>query len=272
MDGIGKMIGQGNTAEIYDYNADCILKLYREAMPEQACIDEFRYTLIAYHATSNVPEPIDIIHVDGRIGAVYKKLPGRTMLKQMMARIWKSGYYAKCLAAYHIGIQQPIDAEIPTVKEKLQRDIESTDLLSEDEKLLIYQNLSDLPDGDILCHFDFHPDNIMLNKNQYGVLDWMTACKGDRLSDVSRTGIILKFSQIPRVPAFINVIAGAVQKGVYRKYIRCYLDKTSARIEDVEKWDLVVAAARLREWIPEKEKQELMTFIKTRLNAIPRTV
>ncbi len=271
MDGIGKMIGQGNTAEIYDYNADCVLKLYREAMPEQVCRDEFRYTLIAYHAASNVPEPIDIIHMDGRIGAVYRKLPGRTMLRRMMAKLWKSGYYAKCLADYHIAVQQPIGGEIPTVKEKLRRDIESTDLLLEDEKLLIYQNLSDLPDGDILCHFDFHPDNIMLHENQYGILDWMTACKGDKLSDVSRTGIILKFSQIPRVPAIINVIAGAVQKSVYRKYIRRYLDKTGVRIEDVEKWDLAVAAARLREWIPEKEKRKLLIFIRTRLNAIPYT-
>ena len=268
MNGIGEMIGQGNTAEIYDYGEDCILKLYRSAMPEHVCRDEFSYTLIAYKTTSKAPEPIKIITEDGRIGAVYKKLRGKTMLKLMLIRLWRICHYAKILADCHTEIQKPVDYDIPTVKEKLRRDIESVEMLSEAEKQLIYRDLSVLPGGNALCHFDFHPDNIMLHKNQYGVIDWMTACKGDKLSDVARTGIILKFSQIPRVPAIVNLIAGAVQKSVYRKYIGYYLENTGARIEDIERWELAVAAARLREWIPEKEKQMLLTFVRHRVDAI----
>lgn len=266
MNTVGEMIGQGNTAEIYDYGVDCVLKLYRTGLSEQICHDEFRYTLLAYQTTAKAPEPIEIISLDGRTGAVYKKLQGKTMLRQMMANPWKSGYYARCLADYHMDIQQPIEGDIPTVKEKLRSDIELTENLSESEKLTIYQYLSELPDGNILCHFDFHPDNIMLYEGSYHVLDWMTACKGEALSDIARTGIILKFTQIPRVPAIINLIFGMFQKSVYRKYIRNYLEKTNTRIEDVEKWELPVAAGRLHEWIPEKEKQKLLAFIKSRIH------
>lgn len=265
MDGIGKMIGQGYTAEIYNYNTDCVLKLYRAGMPEQVCRDEFAYTLIAWQSTPGVPEPVEIIYMGNRIGAVYKKLRGKTMLRLMMARLWKSGHYAKQLADYHVMIQTPINDNLPTVKEKLRGDIESADMLPDTNKQSILENLSALPDGNTLCHFDFHPDNIMLYKNQYGILDWMTACKGDKLSDVARTGIILKFSQIPRVPAIINIIAGAVKKSVYRKYIRHYTEKTGTSLEDIEKWELAVAAARLREWIPETEKQKLLEFINQHL-------
>lgn len=267
MNEIGEMIGQGNTAEIYDYGSDCILKLYHAAMPEQVCRDEFSYTMLAYQLTSKAPKPIELIYADGRIGAVYKKLRGKTMLRQMMARLWNFGHYAKCLADFHIEIQKPIDATLPTVKEKLKRDIESVDILSESERQFIFQNLSGLPDGNILCHFDFHPDNIILFEDQYAVIDWMTACRGEKLSDVARTGIILKFSQIPRVPAFVNMIVGRIQKSVYRRYISRYIERTGARLEDIAQWELVVAAARLREWIPEKEKQELLRFIQRRVSA-----
>ena len=268
MNVIGEMIGQGNTAEIYNYGEDCILKLYRTAMPEHVCRDEFRYTLIAFQTTSKAPEPVEIISVNGRIGAVYKKFSGKTMLKLMLASLWKIGHYAEILANCHKEIQKPIDGNIPMVKEKLRRDIESVEMLSEAEKLLIYRDLSGLPDGNSLCHFDFHPDNIMLHESQYCVIDWMTACKGDKLADAARTGIILKFSQIPRAPAIVNLIAGAVKKSVYHKYIEYYLETTGAITEDIERWELAVAAARLREWIPEKEKQQLLTFIRRRMGTI----
>ncbi|MDR1001668.1 MAG: phosphotransferase [Oscillospiraceae bacterium] len=269
MNSIGKMIGQGNTAEIYEYGEDCVLKLYRSAMPEQLCHDEFRFTMIAYQATQKVPQPIEIIRAAGRIGAVYKRISGKTMLIQMLKKPWKLKYYATLLAEYHNCIHTPvIDAEIPDVKDKLRLDIQSSDDLSEDEKQQIYSNLLSLPDGNALCHFDFHPDNVLVFENQYCVLDWMTACKGDELSDVARTGIILKFGKMPRVPDIVNLVVGTFQKSVYKKYIRRYIEITGANIECIEKWELAIAAARLREWIPAKEKQVLLKFIRQRLKLI----
>lgn len=262
------MIGQGNTAEIYAYGTDCVLKLYRNSMPDRVCLDEFHYTQIAYQLTSVAPKPIKTTMIDGRMGAIYQKLPGTTMLKQMMMRVWKADHYARCLADYHIAIQKPVEEDIPTVKEKLALDIESADLLSAAEKDLLTQHLSTLPDGNTLCHFDFHPDNIMLSDDQYGVLDWMTACKGDGLSDIARTGIILKFSKIPRVPALVNIVVNRFQKSIHQRYLCHYLERTKTRIQDVEQWELVVAAARLREWIPEAEKQALLIFVRDRLKLL----
>ncbi|MDR0963622.1 MAG: phosphotransferase [Clostridium sp.] len=206
MNQIGKMIGQGNTAEIYEYGDNCILKLYRSAMPEQTCSDEFRYTMVAYKNGVKVPQPIEMIRTDERVGAVYERICGKTMLGLMLMKMWKIKYYANCLADYHIAIHNRLTNEddIWSVKDKLRLDIDSSDDLSKDEKQSIYQNLLNLPDGNSLCHFDFHPDNIILLDDQYCVLDWMTACKGDPLSDVARTGIILKFAKIPRAPAVIH--------------------------------------------------------------------
>lgn len=40
----GKMIGQGNTAEIYEWGEKEILKLYREGLPLKLCENEFNKT------------------------------------------------------------------------------------------------------------------------------------------------------------------------------------------------------------------------------------
>ncbi|WP_459481520.1 hypothetical protein [Clostridium saccharoperbutylacetonicum] len=37
MIGKGNLIGQGCTAEVYDYDSDKILKLYRKSMPDIDC-------------------------------------------------------------------------------------------------------------------------------------------------------------------------------------------------------------------------------------------
>lgn len=102
----------------------------------------------------------------------------------------------------------------------------------------------------------------MLKKDHYYIIDWMTACKGEKLSDVARTGIILRFSEIPRIPNLINIILKAIKKKVYEKYLKEYLKITGVCAETINMWDMPVAAARLREWIPEKERQNLLVFVR----------
>lgn len=261
----GKLIGQGNTAEIYNWGVDKILKLYRKGLPTTLCQDEFEKTMKANQLIKVVPKPIDIIFDNERIGAIYQKINGKTMLKKMLEKPWMFTKYAKLLAKYHADIQKPIKSEFPSVKMKLKGDIEAVDLLTETEKQYLYKYLDFLPNGSALCHFDFHPDNVIVSNSNYCIIDWMTACKGDRLSDVARTGVILNFSKIPRVPVVVNFILSIFQKQVFKIYLKEYLRITNAPLESIKKWELPVAAARLREWVPEQEKQQLLNYVRRNL-------
>lgn len=265
-----KLIGQGNTSEIFEWNNNTILKLYHNEMPNDLCVHEFEITKYVYEHLKITPKPIEIINIDGRIGAVYEKLNGKTMLNMMLLKPWNISKYSKMLANYHITMQKNAKGDIQTltVKEKLKQDIESVSLLSIREKELIYKYLGALPDGDTICHFDFHPDNIMVSSNQFYVIDWMTGCVGDPLSDIARTALILNYAEIPRVPFFINVMIGVFQKSVYRIYLREYLRLTGTDISDIQKWELPIAAARLCECIPKGESRRLVRFIKTRLDVL----
>ena len=262
----GVLLAQGNTAEIFEWDSDKILKLYRKGLPEALCHDEFNITKDVYDLLKVTPHPVEIVYIDGRVGAVYERIKGKTMLKVMMSKPWTFRKYSRILAQCQISMQKQICFELPTVKEKLERNIADAPVLSDIEKHRIYQYMNSLPDGNILCHFDFHPDNIMLTGGSSIIIDWMTACKGDGLADVARTGIILNYSEIPRVPRFVNLIFSNIKKKTYKYYLKEYLKTTSTQIEKIRAWEMPIAAARLREWIPEKEKQTLLAFVRSILS------
>lgn len=266
MDKKGLLLAQGNTAEIYEWETDKILKLYRKGLPEALCNDEFYVTKSVYDLLKITPEPFEIVHINGRVGAVYERINGKTMLKEMMSKPWRISKYSRLLAQYHKNIQRPIDFNLPTVKEKLKRDIDAVTLLSDIEKQHVCQYMTALPDGNILCHFDFHPDNIMFTDGNPIIIDWMTACKGDGLSDVARTCVILSFSEIPRVPGFVNLILGHFMKRMNTGYLKEYLKIAGVQMDAIKAWEMPIAAARLREWIPEKEKQNLLAFVRRTLS------
>jgi aminoglycoside phosphotransferase (APT) family kinase protein len=57
--------------------------------------------------------------------------------------------------------------------------------------------LERLPDGEALCHGDFHPGQVTLSEGRAAVLDWNGAKRGDALFDYARTRVLLSFGEPP---------------------------------------------------------------------------
>jgi hypothetical protein len=106
----------------------------------------------------------------------------------------------------------------------------------------------------------------MIFAGQYRVIDWMTGCMGDPLSDTARTALIPNYAEIPRASFIVNFIVGLFQKSIRKKYLREYTSLTNASIPDIDKWELPLAAARLCEWIPEGESKKLLSLVRRRVN------
>ena len=137
-------------------------------------------------------------------------------------------------------------------------------MLPEEYKEIIRNYLKELPEDNTLCHLDFHPGNIMIVDNKAVFLDWMTACRGDACADVARTCIMLKYGGVEHAPWIMKKLISITQHRIYKVYIKEYLMISNRRIEDINRWELPVAAARLSEWIPEEEKRVLVQLVKER--------
>ncbi len=267
-----QMIGQGNTSEIYEMNDNKVLKLFRSGLHKSIVEREYQNGIIIQSILECVPKVYEMVEVNGRHGIIYEKIQGRDMLRSMMSSMWKINTYAKELAHYHLSIHKPIIDNFYTVKEKLEEDLDSVYILSDENKEIVRKYLKQLPEGNGLCHFDFHPGNVMISKDREVILDWMTACRGDVCADVSRTCLMLKYGEVTNAPWVIRKIFSLFQHIIYKIYIREYLTISKTSEEDINRWELPVAAARLREWISENEKKVLLQLVNERCSELNKKV
>jgi Ser/Thr protein kinase RdoA (MazF antagonist) len=102
------------------------------------------------------------------------------------------------------------------------------DVLKKDRLLEI---LAALPDGDTLCHGDFHPNNIICGDVGYYIIDWVDVSNGCPAADVCRAYLLFSLYWPEAAELYLNA----------------YCSKSKLRREEVLKWLPVVAAARLSE-------------------------
>jgi aminoglycoside phosphotransferase (APT) family kinase protein len=245
-------IAQGRTAELYAWDDGYVLKLFRDWCPADWVDYEARIAR-AVHA-SGVPSPAagDVLEVNGRRGLVYERLEGISMLQEMNTHPWTLLKHARSLAELQVQINKQSISGLPSCKDRLEHDIRSTPHLDDSVRNQVLALLHALPDGQNLCHGDFHPGNILLTKRGPVVIDWMTAYSGSPWADVARTHLLLNIgakADRQQVNPLIKTVVGL--------YFRAYQRRHNALSPDpekqVERWLPVMAAARLYEnIIPER--------------------
>lgn len=256
------MIGQGATAEIFELDGNRVLKLFRSGMPEAFTKREYGNAVIVNDCSVPSPKVLDCIERDGRTGIIYERARGRSMLKSMMIP-WKIKKDAELLADLQYEIHQKKPKGLPLFKQMLERNIRHTKLLTDSEKQTILGILEDLPDGDSLCHSDFHPDNILLYRGKPVILDWMTACVGDPAADVARTSLILTTSELPgSLPQPVKNYVLQSRERIHTLYLKKYSELSGITQEQIDAWKVPMMAARLVERRPQSENDLLVQGIR----------
>lgn len=263
-----KLICQGNTAEVFLYDETKILKLFRKDFPFEIISAEFNVTNRISSDLVFVPKVFELIEYKNRYGILYEKIDGKDMIADMFHNPCKLKSYSEALAKTHAEIHNSTTDLNFNIKDKLLNNINAAADLSEQEKDKIASYIKTLPDGKALCHFDFHPGNVMIKSNEYYVIDWMTACNGNAAADVARTFLLLYYGELLYANFFVKLIAHTVEKHIGKIYLRQYKKLTGITDAEIKKWLLPIAAARLIEWIPKSEKNKLLKFVRKELAKI----
>ena len=261
-----KLLCQGNTAEVFLYDEAKILKLFRKDFPLEVIAAEFDVAKKVSSDLGFVPKAYGLAEYKNRYGILYEKINGKDMIADMFRKPYKLKSYSKALADTHVKIHHSTTDLSLNVKDKLSSNIDAAAELTEQEKERITSYLKTLPDGTALCHFDFHPGNVMLKGNEFYVIDWMTACNGNAASDVARTYLLLRYGELLYANFFVKLIAHSAEKRIGKIYLRQYKKLTGIQDAEIKKWLLPIAAARLIEWIPKSEKKKLLKFIRKELS------
>ncbi len=247
----GPLISIGRTAEVYALPDGKILKLFHPWCPLEWIEGEARNAAYAYSVHIRSPRCHGLVQAEDRNGIVYDRIYGKTMLRLMMSAPWTIRNYSGLLARLHLGIHEVDGATLPSLKKYLSDSVAASDILDEDRKRRIGAILSTLEDGASLCHFDFHPDQVIITEEGPYIIDWMTAFKGNPLADVARTSILYGFGYPPDTHMLMKPLIDLVRNRIVAEYRKAYRAKKGADIDrEIKRWSIPVAAARLRENIP----------------------
>jgi len=258
----GRLINEGNTAEVFEWGDQKIIKLFREGFPVHAIEVEYKISKEVEKQGLPVPKVGEMVDIDHRKGIIYERIYGDSMLHQIMKNPLSAKRYAKHLADIHYEIHQCKVKNLENYKDNLTWSIRETALLSNENKQSVLDLLEQLPEGDRLCHADFHPGNIIVGKKQTIILDWMTASVGNPAADVARTILLLENGELPKeTPEIIIKIITILRRRIAKVYRKRYLQISKIKGEAIDKWRVPIAAARLSEWIPESEKKLLLQIV-----------
>jgi Ser/Thr protein kinase RdoA (MazF antagonist) len=257
------LIGRGRTAEIYAWDQGRALKLYYSGWPADAVNHEAEISQVVAATGVTVPAVEGVLTVDGRQGVLFERLIGPSLLAQVAGRPWTLPRAVRVFTDLHLAVHAHTvaDGDIPSQRARLVRQIEEAPSIMEEVRRAALQRLERLPDGDALCHGDYHPDNVLVTQRGPIIIDWVSATRGHPLADVAQTDLLLRIGEPPETRSRVERGLLAVARGyVRRTYLRRYLRLRSARQVEFAAWRLPITVARLAEEIP-GEREQLLQLI-----------
>lgn len=251
----GPPIGVGRTAEVYAWGEGQVLKLYRAGMPAGWVRREAEVGRIVFESGLDAPAVGEVVEVDGRLGVVYERVDGPSMLEVMSRRPWAVFRLARTFAEIQVRMHNCARPELPSGRESLIRAIRQAPVLADDLRACALRRLDELPDGHAVCHGDLHPDNVVMSRRGPIVIDWMTATQGNPVADVARTTVLVLGGAPPPGMSWLKrALIPALRQAFYSAYLRRYLELRPFPKGQIGEWLPVMAAARLNEGIAAEQE------------------
>ncbi len=256
-----RKIAEGREAEMYAWGDGTILRLLRSAVDEGKLQREALAMEAARSSGVRVPAVHDLTMVNGRPGMVMERIDGPDLLALVARRPWKMFWGARILGEVHAQLHAARgSSRLPELRVALRRHIESANLPEHQTRFAI-GHLDGLPDGEVLCHGDFHPGNIIVSDEGPVVIDWTGATRGDADADLARSLLMFRIGELPPGSrAVLRALATFARKMMASAYLRAYRRQRPLEMATVERWDIPVTAGRVADGI-EEETPRLLALL-----------
>ncbi|HSJ89780.1 MAG TPA: aminoglycoside phosphotransferase family protein [Anaerolineales bacterium] len=248
-----QLIARGRTADVYAWDHRYVLKLFHDWFELENI--EYEQRIVRAVVASGVQAPAvgELIRVDGRNGLLYERVSGQSMEALFLQKPWRLLTYARTLARLHAHMHERVfDTAIPAQRARLQNKINQAHALSGPLKTKLLQALDSLPDGDRVCHGDFHPANVLLSGEDATIIDWIDATRGNPLADVARTSVIAL--GVAESAQTAKPLLKIIVRIFHTAYLKQYFTLHRGGEDEYCRWLPIVAGARLSENIPELDQ------------------
>lgn len=240
-----EIVGRGLTSDVYSWGEGRVLKLFYPQFAASKVESEFAMTRAVHAAGIPAPAAHEVVEIEGRLGIVLERVEGRSLIDCVQTRPWTLFAVARQFAQLHAqlhGLLGP--TELPQQRQRIANTIEAARDLPEADKEAARRHLADLPDGEALCHGDFHPGNILVSWRGPVIIDWETASRGHPLGDVARTSHLFRHADLPAsTPMHIRLLFKTSRGLLHATYLKRYLQLRPGTREQIAAWELPLRAA-----------------------------
>jgi aminoglycoside phosphotransferase (APT) family kinase protein len=186
----GRIIASGRDGDIFEFGPDLVLRKSRDGRSLEAEVRVMEYA--REHGY-----PVPAVHEVRAAGSevIMERIAGPMMVDAMLKRPWTMASAATTLADLHDQLHAISGPKW----------------------------LRQMPDdGDRLLHLDLHPLNIIVSPERGPVvIDWSNAARGDALTDVGNTYVLLTCPQMPG-PAVLRAVAKPLRAVLASRFAKRY--------------------------------------------------
>jgi len=249
-----RKVAEGREAEMFAWEDGAILRLMREPGAEGRNQGQAAAMEAARSRGVRVPAVLGATTVMGRPGLIMERIEGPDLLTLIGRRPWATFRVARVCGEVQARLHEvQAPSVIPSAKDTLKRWIETNGQLPQHLAEFAREALDGLPDGDRLCHGDFHPGNILMAGDEPVLIDWSNALRGDPTADVARSRMMLRLGEPPPGTSLaLRMLALVGRNLLVSLYLRSYRKERPVEMAAVKRWEIPVAAARLSEGIEEE--------------------
>ena len=257
-----RKIAEGREAEIFAWEDGTVLRLLHNRDGRRQLEWEAAAMRAAADAGVRVPAVRELTDVDGRPGLVLERIDGVDMLTLVGKQPWLVFSVGAQSGRIQAGLHEVRAPEtLAPLRLALRGRIERAGPLPALLAQFALGVLDSLPDGDRICHGDFHPGNVIRNGDQLVVIDWTNVRRGDPTADFARTDMMIRIGDVPPGAPIAVRIGAVFARGLMRRaYLRAYGRLRPIDKELAARWFYPVAANRLTEEI-EPERAKLLKLL-----------
>ncbi|MFB9326385.1 phosphotransferase family protein [Paenibacillus aurantiacus] len=259
---IGQLLGVGNTANVFEWGTSEVIKIFHlEENAREEAMKEARNAEIVDRLSIKAPRFSGLTEYEGKTCLIYEKIEGQTMLSSIEPTESSVSDCAKLMAQLHIELHEVQTDVQSNLRTQLSANVIHSEVMTEPEKVIVLDMLETLPEEQTLCHYDFHPGNIILSPNGPIIIDWMNALVGHRLADVARTYMMIDSRAVPpHAPAWLT--NRALRVLFAEAYLGEYERISGMDRGTLEEWFVPTFAARIRE-LRGEEQAEIVTRLRS---------
>jgi len=258
----GPRLGSGRAAEVFEYGSGRVIKLLREPGRAEWFAREAAAQSTVRAAGILAPAVFGMEEFDGRSGIVMERIDGVDCLTAMQRAPWRIWSIGRAVGRLHRQLEAvAAPPDLRTVREVVMRRIDSSPRIPAAALERLRAIAAVAPDGDRLCHLDFHPGNVIESPTGLVVIDFSNAASGHPAADYARSVMTFQAGQpADDTPARDRFLIAIGRRLAGRAYVSGYGPPDR---QAVSLWMPLVVAARLDEGIPQERKRLLRMLSRT---------